>query len=123
MASGYHRIALDVMTALTGARPARIVVNTRNANAVPSLPARDVVETACYVAEDSITPERVAPLPDPVMGLVQSVKAYERAAIEAALNGSPLSARKALLIHPAIGEWEPTAALLQDLVHPLCAHC
>ena len=45
------------------------------------------------------------------------------AAIEAALNGSPLSARKALLIHPAIGEWEPTAALLQDLVHPLCAHC
>jgi 6-phospho-beta-glucosidase len=27
------------------------------------------------------------------------------------------------LIHPAIGEWEPTEALLQDLFHPLCAHC
>jgi 6-phospho-beta-glucosidase len=122
-ASGYHRIALDVMTALTGARPARIVVNTRNAGAVPDLPAQDIAEIACQVSENSITPEPVAPLPDAVLGLVQSVKAYERATIEAALNDSPLSARKALLIHPAIGEWEPTAALLQDLTHPLCVHC
>jgi 6-phospho-beta-glucosidase len=123
VASGYHRIALDVMTALTGARPARIVVNTRNAGAVPDLPIQDVVEIACRVGKDSIRPEPVASMPDAVLGLVQSVKAYERAAIEAALSGSPLAARKALLIHPAIGEWEPTAALLHDLLHPLCIHC
>ena len=51
------------------------------------------------------------------------MKAFERAAIEASLGGQPLTARKALLIHPAIGEWEPTQALLQDMLHPLCAHC
>jgi 6-phospho-beta-glucosidase len=122
-ASGYHRIALDVMTALTGARPATIVVNTRNAGAVPDLPADDVVETACRIAANSIVPQPVEPLPDAVLGLVQSIKAYERAAIEAATTDSPLSARKALLIHPAIGEWEPTEALLHDLFHPTCAHC
>ena len=122
-ASGYHRIALDVMTALTGARPATIVVNTRNAGAVPDLPADDVVETACRIAANSIVPQPVEPLPDAVLGLVQSIKAYERAAIEAAISDSPLSARKALLIHPAIGEWEPTEALVHDLFHPTCAHC
>ena len=122
-ASGYHRIALDVMTALTGARPASIVVNTRNRGAVPDLPDEDVVEISCAVSRDSIVPSPVAPLPDPVLGLVHSVKAYERAAIDAALNGSPLTARKALLIHPAIGEWDPSGALLADLCHPLCAHC
>jgi len=123
VASGYHRIALDVMTALTGARPADIVVNTRNAGAVPDLPADDVVETSCRISDNSITPLPIDPLPDAVLGLVQSIKAYERATIEAACGGSPLSARKAFLIHPAIGEWEPTEALLHDLFHPLCAHC
>lgn len=123
VASGYHRIALDVMTALTGARPADIVVNTRNAGAVPDLPADDVVETSCRISNNSITPLPIDPLPDAVLGLVQSIKAYERASIEAACGGSPLSARKAFLIHPAIGEWEPTEALLHDLFHPMCAHC
>jgi 6-phospho-beta-glucosidase len=123
VANGYHRIALDVMAALTGARPGRIVVNVRNAGAVPDLPAGDVVETACQIAENSISPEPVEALPDAVLGLVQSVKAYERAAIEAARGGSRLGARKALLIHPAIGEWEPTQALLHDLFDPTCAHC
>jgi 6-phospho-beta-glucosidase len=68
-------------------------------------------------------PQPVDPLPEAVLGLVQSIKAYERATIEAARGGSELSARKALLIHPAIGEWEPTEALLHDLFHPLCTHC
>jgi len=123
VASGYHRIALDVMTALTGARPAQIVVNTRNADALPDLRADDVVETVCEVSKNSIAPLPLDPVPDCVLGLVQSIKAYERAAIEAAIGDSALSARKALLIHPAIGEWEPTQALLHDLFHPLCAHC
>jgi len=39
------------------------------------------------------------------------------------LTGSRPTARKALLIHPAIGEWEPSAALLDDLLHPTCGHC
>ena len=123
VASGYHRIALDVMTALTGARPADIVVNTRNAGAVPDLPADDVVETVCRISDNSVTPLPIDPLPDAVLGLVQSIKAYERATIEAACGGSQLTARKAFLIHPAIGEWEPTEALLHDLFHPMCAHC
>lgn len=123
VASGYHRIAIDVMSALTGARPASIVVNTRNNGALPDLRARDIVETSSRIDRDSIVPLPIAPLPDPAIGLVHGIKAYERAAIDAALTGERPTARKALLIHPAIGEWDPTGALLKDLLDPTCQHC
>jgi 6-phospho-beta-glucosidase len=123
VASGYHRIAIDVMSALTGAVPATIVVNTRNRGALPDLPERSIVETSSQITRDSITPLPIAPLPDPAIGLVHGIKAYERAAIEAAITGERLTARKALLIHPAIGEWDPTGALLADLLDPTCQHC
>jgi 6-phospho-beta-glucosidase len=123
VASGYHRIAIDVMSALTGAKPARIVVNTRNDGALPDLPADSIIETPSWISEGSVLPEMIAPLPDPVLGLVHSVKAYERAAIEAAIGSHRATARKALLIHPAIGEWEPSDPLLRDLLDPGCIHC
>lgn len=116
VATGYHRIAIDVMSALTGAKPARIVVNTRNRGAIPDLPDNDIVEIASDIGLDSIVPRPVAPLPDAVNGLVRSVKAYERAAIQSVLKNERLEARKAMLIHPAIGEWTPTESLLQSLL-------
>jgi len=117
------RIAIDVMSALTGARPARIVVNTRNGDALPDLPPDNIIETPSWISENGVVPERVAPLPDPVLGLVHAVKAYERAAIDAAISADRPTARKAFLIHPAIGEWEPSDPLLRDLLDPGCAHC
>jgi len=123
VASGYHRIAIDVIKGLAGHTPARIVVNTRNQGRLADLPDDDIIETPCWIDKDSVRPEPLAPLPDAVHGLVQSVKSYERAAIEAAIDGDRLTARKAFLIHPAIGEWDPTEALLHDLLDPTCAHC
>jgi 6-phospho-beta-glucosidase len=123
VASGYHRIAIDVIKGLAGHTPARIVVNTRNQGRLANLPDADIIETPCWIDKDSVRPEPLAPLPDAVHGLVQSVKSYERAAIEAAIDGDRLTARKAFLIHPAIGEWDPTEALLHDLLDPTCAHC
>jgi len=116
VATGYHRIAIDVMSALTGAKPARIVVNTRNNGALPDLPDNDIVEIASDIAFDTIVPQPIAPLPDAVHGLVRSVKAYERAAIASVLDGNRLDSRKAMLIHPAIGQWTPTGDLLDAML-------
>ncbi len=118
-ASGYHRIALDVMNALCGAKPGRIVVNTQNLGSIAEVEAGDIVEVSCQISEDSITPEPCGTLPEAVRGLVLAVKAYERVAIEAALTGSVLAARKAMLLYPAIGEWEPSKELLERLI----VHC
>lgn len=115
-ASGYHRIAIDVMKALCGSAPKRIVVNTRNLGSIEDVDADDVVEVPCMISADTITPEPCGRLPEAVRGLVHAVKAYEREAIEAALSGSSTSMRKTMLLYPAIGEWEPSERLLQELI-------
>jgi 6-phospho-beta-glucosidase len=115
-ASGYHRIAVDVMSALCGNEPKRIVVNTRNLGSIDEVEPDDVVEVPCMIGANTITPEPCGQLPEVVRGLVLAVKAYERAAIEAALSGSMATARKAMLLYPAIGEWEPSKDLLEQLV-------
>lgn len=114
VATGYHRIALDVMNALCSEEPRRVVINVRNHGAIPDVDYEDVVEAPCAVSKHSIVPENCGRLPEEVRGLVHAVKAYERAAIEAAVTGSAAAARKAMLLYPAIGEWEPSAALLRE---------
>lgn len=117
-ANGYHRIALDVMRALRGPESRRVVVNVRNQGAIDGIDANDVVEVPCRIANDCIQPEPCGTLPAAVRGLVLAVKEYERATIEAALSGSKAMARKAMLLYPAIGEWEPSEDLLRDLDWP-----
>jgi 6-phospho-beta-glucosidase len=114
-ASGYHRIALDVMNALRGDRARRVIVNVRNHGAIDGIAAGDVVEVPCAIGNNTIVPECCGALPAEVRGLVLAVKEYERAAIDAALSGSHRMARKAMLLYPAIGEWEPSEGLLRDL--------
>jgi 6-phospho-beta-glucosidase len=104
-----------VMNALCGTEPQRIIVNTQNHGAIAEVEAGDIVEVSCQIGNDAITPEPCGTLPEVVRGLVLAVKAYERAAIDAALTGSALAARKAMLLYPAIGEWEPSKELLEQL--------
>lgn len=114
-ANGYHRIALDVMRALRGEEGQRVIVNVRNNGAIEDIDEDDVVEVPCRISKNTITPERCGMLPAAVRGLVLAVKEYERATIEAVMSGSRLMARKAMLLYPAIGEWEPSDGLLRDL--------
>jgi 6-phospho-beta-glucosidase len=114
-ATGYHRIALDVMNALSSDEPSSIVVNVRNHGAIDDVDWEDVVETRCAISRQAIVREKNGSLPKEVRGLVLAVKAYEQAAIKAAVEGSKLQARKAMLLNPAIGEWEPSEQLLLEL--------
>jgi 6-phospho-beta-glucosidase len=114
VATGYHRIALDVMNALLSEEPRRLVINVRNHGAIEDVEREDIVEAPCAVSKHGIIPENCGSLPEEVKGLVLAVKAYERTAIQAAVLGSKELARKAMLLYPAIGEWEPSAALLRE---------
>jgi 6-phospho-beta-glucosidase len=114
-ASGYHRIALDVMNALCDDTANRVIVNVRNGTTIPEIAPYDVIETSSRIHSDTIEPLVIGSLPEQVRGLVLAVKAYERAAIEAAISGSERDLRKAMLLYPAIGEWEPSAELLRTM--------
>jgi 6-phospho-beta-glucosidase len=113
-ASGYHRIALAVMRALRSKSAERVIVNVRNQGSIAEIGGDDVVEVPCSIGNNTIIPEACGTLPASVRGLVLAVKEYERATIEAALTGSLQAARKAMLLYPAIAEWEPSEGLLRD---------
>ncbi len=105
-ATGYHRIAVEVMTGLTSTKPREVVVNVRNQGSVPDLEDDDVVEVPCQITTEGARPARVGRLPEAVRGLVMAVKAYERTAIRAAVARSGELAELALLELPIVGQWE-----------------
>ena len=112
--TGYHRIALDVLTALAG-QPKNVVVNVRNGDTLSALGADDVVEVSCLIDEHGPHPSP-ASLPAQVQGLTLAVKEYERLAIRAALEKSVDLARLSLCVNPIVGDWERATALLQTLI-------
>jgi len=111
-ATGYHRIAIEVMEALLAEEPRTIVVNVPNRGAIEDLEDDDVVEVACEVSRAGAVPKKAGRLPESVRGLVDSVKAYERMTIRAAITGSRELARLAMLQNPIIGDWDVAGALL-----------
>ncbi len=115
-ATGYHRIALQVMIGLQSDRAHEIVVNVPNGDSISDLYRDDVVEVPCTVDRSGAHPKSVGILPDSVRGLVHAVKAYERTLIHAAVSGSSRAAKLALLEYPIVGQWD----LGRDLLYSLC---
>lgn len=115
-ATGYHRIALDVMLALLSDEPRTVIVNVPNQGAITDLEERDVVEVPCEISRSGIVPRRTGPLAESVRGLVLAVKAYERTTIRAALSKSARLAELAMLEYPIIGQWDLARDVLEDLV-------
>ena len=102
------------MNGLCSDEPRRVVVNVRNQGAIPDLANEDIIEAPSAISKAGIVPEHCGSLPEEVRGLVMAVKAYERAAIQAAVSGSREAARRAMLLYPVIGEWEPSDELLRE---------
>jgi len=101
-AGGYEQVALELMAAIAGDRPATLILNVANRGALRILDDDAVVEVPCLVDGNGAHPVVVSPLPDHAAGLVCSVKAAERATIEAALTGSRLAALRAFAVHPLV---------------------
>jgi 6-phospho-beta-glucosidase len=116
LATGYHRIALDVMNGLLSDRAREIVLNVMNRGAIDGLEADDVVEVQCDVDRTGARPRRSGHLPEQVRGLTLSVKAYERTTIRASIEGSRALAQLALLEYPSIAQWEIAGEALSSLM-------
>jgi 6-phospho-beta-glucosidase len=104
--TGYHRIAVEVMSGLVSDKPRPVVVNVRNENSIEDLSRDDVVEVPSAISQKGVNPLPVGRLPESVRGLVLAVKAYERTAIRAVVEKSWPVAQLAMLEYPIIGQWE-----------------
>ncbi|MFG1642121.1 6-phospho-beta-glucosidase [Amycolatopsis sp. NPDC049252] len=121
---GYEKVALALMRALARGERTTLILNVRNGSALPGVPADAVVEVPCVVGADGAHPLGAGPLPDHALGLVTSVKAVERAAIEAAATGSREAALRAFALHPLVDSVSVAHRLLDGYVaaHPELAY-
>jgi len=112
----YSEAATGIVASLSGAGDAVHVVDMRNGGTLAGLADDDVVEVPARVGPDGPVALRQAPMAPELLGLTQHVAAYERLAVRAALSGSPLDVRKALLAHPLIGQDEMAGELVERLL-------
>jgi 6-phospho-beta-glucosidase len=90
-------------------------VDLRNAGTLAGLQDDDVVEVPARIDAGRIVPLPQRPLAPELLGLVQHVAAYERLTAEAAVTRDPVTAKKALLTHPLIAQYELSEDLLDRL--------
>jgi len=107
---------VGLVESLTSDDGAIHIVDTRNAGTLAGLADDDVVEVPARVTSKGAVPIPQAPLAPELLGLVQHVAAYERLAAEAAVTRDTVTARKALLAHPLIGQVELVDGLLDALI-------
>ncbi len=102
------------MSALLGGDPAWMILNLANAGVIPTLPDDAVIEVSARVDAHGARPAGAhARLSLAQLGLVTSVKACERLAIEAARTGSRELAWRAFAEHPLVRSPDLGRALLE----------
>jgi 6-phospho-beta-glucosidase len=109
----YSEAAVGLVASLSGGGDAVHEVDMRNGGTLAGLADDDVVEVPARVGRDGLEPLGQAPLAPELLGLVQHVAAYERLTAEAAVTRDDVTARKALLAHPLIGQHEMATELLR----------
>ena len=112
----YSEAAVGLVRSLATGDGAVHVVDVRNYGTLEGLADDDVVEVPAHVGIDGAVPLPQEPLAPELLGLVQHVAAYERLAAEAAVTRDHVTARKALLAHPLIGQVEMVDALVDSLI-------
>jgi 6-phospho-beta-glucosidase len=112
----YSEAAVGLVGSLSGAAPGVHVVDVRNGDTLAGLATDDVVEVPAQVDEKGPVALPQRPLAPELLGLTQHVAAYERLAAEAAVTRDVVTARKALLAHPLIGQHAMVDALAERLL-------
>jgi 6-phospho-beta-glucosidase len=99
---GYEGVALRVIDGLSGASADSIIINTRNGRSLDFLEPDDVVEVPALVDKRGMAPLASDGLPRSPRALVQQVKEYERAVVQAAVTGDAELAALALGMNPLV---------------------
>ena len=88
--TGYDKIALHTIQAMVHDSNAIIPLNVLNRGNIPDLADDDVIEVPCVVNGNGPHPLHAGALPGQVRALITTVKAYERATIDAYGQAIPL---------------------------------
>jgi 6-phospho-beta-glucosidase len=112
----YSTAAVQLIEALALDLSQVHIVNARQGNAVPGMPADWVMELPCQVDKDGLHPLPAEPLPLFADGLLRAVKAYELLTAQAAVTGDRDDALQALVVHPLGPGVDDVQAVLDDML-------
>lgn len=112
-AEGYSAVALNVIEGLLG-KSKLMILNVPNRGAISGMAEDDVVETTCLVSNGVVRPFAMGSIPDADLGLMKSVKAYEKLTIQAAVEDSYGLALQALSLHPLVPGYDIAKQILDD---------
>ena len=113
----YSTAAVSLMDAIENDKKEFHVVNVKNDGALEFMGKDDVVEVKCLVGKNGAVPVKIRNFRNHyIMGLMQAVKAYERLAVEAALEGNYDAALAALMVHPLVGDYHKARGVLDEML-------
>ncbi|HZU86112.1 MAG TPA: hypothetical protein VFF78_01440 [Anaerolineaceae bacterium] len=111
---GYAGVALSVIEAIEKGGPLYTALNVPNGKSILGMAEDDVVEVSCQVDCDGVQPLPIGEVPASQLGLMKSVKLYERLTVQAISKKSRTCAIQALMAHPLILSYSHAKALLEE---------
>lgn len=113
----YSEAAVSLIDAIENDRNEIHVVDVKNDGSYSFMDDDDVVETKCLINRSGATPLKLKNFDNQyIIGLMRAVKAYEKLAVKAGLNGDYDAALAALMVHPLIGDYRKAKAVLDEML-------
>ena len=113
---GYAGVALSIIEALEKDKPLYTALNVPNETAIAGMAADDVVEVSCRVDGSGIHVVPIGAVPAPQLGLMKSVKLYERLTVQAIRERSRQLAVEALMAHPLVLSYSRARPLVDEFL-------
>ncbi len=113
----YSLAAIGLIDSLYNGDGEYHVINVKNEGVLDFLKSDDVVETNCRVFRDRV--ERVpitTAINRSIIGLIQTVKQYEKATVETALSGDKAMMKNTLLCHPLVGDISVAQKVIDEML-------
>ncbi len=112
----YSLAAISLIDAIANDKKEVHIVDVRNGSTLPFMRPGDVVEVPCLIDAGGAHPLAVEDFHnDHIQELMQTVKAYERHTVRAAVTGDEDEALRALMIHPLISDFHAAQGCFRKL--------
>ncbi len=112
----YSEAAISLVDAIYNDKQEPHVVNVLNQGALEFMAEDDTVEIAAIIGKDGAKPVPIRNFTNRhVVEIMQTVKAYERHTVKAAMDGDDKEAIRALLIHPLVGDYNKAKLCYEEM--------
>ena len=119
---GHGDLAVQVMLAIASNASREFHVNVPNEGSIANLPQDAIVEVPALVDASGVRPLCMGDLPKGVVGLVQSLIAWEELSVDAALSGDKNLVLQAILAHPWVLSIQQAESISNEMFSAHAAH-